>query len=407
MVTDFYPPLLGGVEVVVRNLALGLAGRGHEVSVATIQADGLAGQENDGPVRVHRVRCSTQRFGGLFSQRRPWAPPTPDPEARKALRRLIMREKPDVVHGHDWLARSCLTALGRRRRPAFLMSLHYYTITCPKKTLVYRDGSLCSGPGFSKCLRCAAEHYGPLKGAGVVAGNGVFAAAERRAVDLFLPVSAATARGNRLPDSDGARYEVMPNFLLEPPPLDPTERRLLEQLPSEAFLLFVGDVRREKGIDVLFDAYRRLEAPPPLVVIGKLWPDSITEMPPGVVLMTDWPNGAVRAAQQRCLALVAPSVWPEPFPTVVLEALAAGKPVVGARSGGIPEQISHGRTGLLVAAGDREELRLALDSLVSRPDLALALGEEAARAATAYTPERVLPRVERAYERAIELARAR
>ena len=394
MISDFYPPFVGGVEVFVSGLSRELVRRGHDVSVATLSAAGLSPTEDDAGVLVHRIRSTTQRVDRLFAtSTRPWAPPAPDPGAVAGLRRVLDRDRPDVVHGHDWLARSFLP-LKRRHGPRLLMSLHYFTLACPKKSLM-RDGRACDGPGLRKCLACAGRHYGPAKGTVVVAGQRTFARAEARLVDLFLPVSEATAAGNGLPGS-GLAYAVLPNFIQEA--RDPAEERsLLDELPAQPFLLFVGDVRRDKGIDVLLDAYERLRDAPPLVLIGKVWSDTPRRLPDGVTLHRDWPNPAVREAMRHCMALVAPSIWPEPFGLVVAEALAAGRPVVGSAIGGIPEIVRDGREGLLVAPGDPAALAAALDRIARESALREALAVNALRRAAAYTPAAIVPRWEAVY----------
>jgi len=400
MVTDFYPPLVGGVEVVVSALARGLSRRGHEVSVATIGTNGAAPLSVDDGIRIHRIQLTAARVDALFTQRRPWAPPVPDPEAVAALRRIVRDERPHVVHGHDWLARSFIP-LKRGARAAFVMSLHYYTSTCAKKSLMYR-GEPCAGPGLLKCLQCAGDHYGRARGAVVTLGNFAFAAAERAVVDTFLPVSEATAAGNAL--GPGAPYEVIPNFLLPPAPLGDRERSLLSELPEEPFVLFVGDLRREKGIEVLLEAYGGLVESPPLVLIGKVWDESPRRLPENVRLFREWPNSAVREAQRRSLALVLPSLWPEPFGMVVLEALAAGRPVIGSRIGGIADLVQHERNGVLVEPGNVGALRVALERVGSDAQLRARLGREAVRASSAYSEAAVVPRVEAAYRRARERA---
>src|SRR5262245_17787623 len=105
MVTDFYWPHVGGVEQHVRTLAHALAVRGHAITVATLRTDDLRARDVDGPVDVFRLRAATQRLSGLHSQPRPWAPPVPDPRAARELRRIVDDVRPDVIHGHDWLAR--------------------------------------------------------------------------------------------------------------------------------------------------------------------------------------------------------------------------------------------------------------------------------------------------------------
>jgi len=393
MVTDFYAPLVGGVEVVVRNLAHGLSARGHDVSVATIRTDGLAPFELDDGVRVHRIACSTAHGKWLFTQRRPWAPPVADPEAALALRRIVDQERPEIVHGHDWLARSFLP-LKRTNGPALVMSLHYYTLSCAKKSLMIR-GAPCSGPGLRKCLHCAGAHYGHVKGRGVALANFGFSALERRRVDLFLPVSWEAARGNGLVGT-ALPWEVMPNFVLDPP-LSPSSARLVARLP-DAFLLFVGDLRPEKGIDVLLEAYRRLRTPPPLVLIGKTWSNSPRTLPPQAVLFEDWPNDAVREAQRRCLALVVPSTWREPFGMVALETLAGGRPVIASRTGGLAEIVIDGGNGMLVPPGDAAALAASLETFLLDRALRQRLTDGSSASAARFQSDRVLAQLEEAYE---------
>ena len=396
MISDFYAPFVGGVEVLVGTLSRELVRRGHDVAVATLAAGELPATEETDGVRVHRIGSTTQRFERLFaSAARPWAPPAPDPGAVAGLRRIVARERPQIVHGHDWLARSYLP-LKRRNGPPLVMSLHYFTHSCPKKSLM-REGRPCSGPAPAKCLRCAGRHYGAAKGTVVVAAQYAGAAAEARLVDLFVPVSEATARGNGLPAA-GRPYVVVPN-LVAPAPDPAPHAALLDELPREPFLLFVGDIRRDKGIDVLLDAYARMARPPRLVLVGKVWPDTPRTLPAGVRMLRDWPNAAVREAMRRSLALVAPSLWPEPFGIVVAEALAAGRPVVASATGGIPEIVRDGRDGLLVTPGDAPALAAALQAIVDDGALRERLAASASERALAYTPEVVVPLFEAAYGR--------
>jgi glycosyltransferase involved in cell wall biosynthesis len=262
MVTDFYWPFLGGVEQHVRTLSHALVGRGHEVTVATLWHDGLAAEEADQGVRVVRLRGSAQRANWLFSQpARPWAPPIPDPEITLGLRRIIARQRPQIVHGHDWLARSFLP-LKAWSGAKWVQSLHYYTLSCAKKNLML-DESPCGGPGWRKCLGCGARHYGPIKGTATTVGNWVMGAAERAATDLFISVSQATAHGNQL-DGAWAKQVVIPNFLPETAPSSTEELApYLAQLPDGEFLLFVGDLRPMKGLTVLLEAYAALQDSPP------------------------------------------------------------------------------------------------------------------------------------------------
>ncbi|MDQ6769220.1 MAG: glycosyltransferase family 4 protein [Gemmatimonadota bacterium] len=71
---------------------------------------------------------------------------------------------------------------------------------------------------------------------------------------------------------------------------------------------------------------------------------------------------------------VVPSVWQDAFPLGVLEAMAAGKPVIGTSVGGIPEMIDDGVTGLLIPPADEEALAGALGCLLTKPALSARFG---------------------------------
>jgi len=404
MITDFYPPYWGGVEVLVYRLSRELTLRGHVVSVVTLAGPGLPEVALEDGVTVHRLRTATQRAGALFTdQARPWAPPLPDPGAVMTLRQLLARERFDIVHGHDWLSRSYLPFAARRLEP-LVMSLHYFTLSCPKKSLTFH-GEPCCGPALTKCLGCAGDHYGRLKGTLVVAGQRWYGRRESELVDLFLPVSESTALENGL-EADHHEYAVVPNLLSTAEP-DAVDHERLAELPSELFLLFVGDMRREKGIDVLLAAYRRLKSPPPLVIVAKIWHESFGPLPEGVRVVRNWPNPTVRAAMARSSALVVPSIWAEPFGIVVTEALAAGRPVVGSRIGGIPEIIRHEQEGLLVEPGNVAALAGALQRITDDVELREAMAVRALARADVYAADRVVPMFEAAYARAAELKAAR
>ncbi len=76
--------------------------------------------------------------------------------------------------------------------------------------------------------------------------------------------------------------------------------------------------------------------------------------------------------------LVHSSMLPDPLPTVILEAMALGKPVVAFRGGGVEEMVVSGRTGLLVDAGDTEGLARAMERLLSSPEEAAEMGRRGA-----------------------------
>ena len=76
-------------------------------------------------------------------------------------------------------------------------------------------------------------------------------------------------------------------------------------------------------------------------------------------------------------ALVAPSIWYENQPMVILEAFAAGVPVIGSRLGGIPELVADGERGVLAAPGSAHELADAIRLLHKDGAKAVSMGQAA------------------------------
>ncbi len=401
LLSQFYPPIVGGEERHVRNLAAALAQRGHQVSVATLWFPGAKASELDGEVRVHRIRGTLQRLSGLFAEsERRHAPPFPDPELVAALARLVASEKPDVVHAHNWLLASFLPVkawCGAR----LVVTLHDYSLVCAKKNLMH-EGRVCGGPSLSRCLPCAAAHYGAVKGTVTTFGSFVSRALAHRVVDRFIAVSHAVARDTRLAEA-GVSFEVIPNFVPDDVArLDPRIDPVLAELPGEGFILFVGDLMHLKGVDVLLDAYAGLERAPPLVLIGRRCADTPAELPPNVHLFSTWPHAAIMHAWRRCLFGVLPSVGPEACATVVMEAMASGKPIVASDIGGMPDLVDSGETGLLVQPGDAASLGRAMRRLLDTPELIAKMGAASLARVERLKARSVVAQIERAYHEVLD-----
>ena len=396
MLTQFYQPIIGGEERMVQDLSVDLARRGHEVSVATLWHESLKDYEIDQGVRIFRIHSTTQRAAWLYSEKqRRHAPPWPDPETTWALHRVLAQVQPEIVHAHNWLMYSFLP-LKWASHARLVVTLHDYSLSCAKRRLVYK-GLPCSGPGFIKCLACSKEHYGLAKGIPTALGHRLMNGVERAAVDMFLPVSTAVASGNGLVGSP-LPFQVIPNFVPDEIGADPVDTEsYTAQLPNEDFILFVGDLSRDKGIHILLSAYGELKNAPPLVLLGRRCLDAPTEFPPNVLFLNSWPHAAVMAAWRRCSIAVAPSTWPEPFGVVVLEAMAAGRPVIASRIGGLPDMVVDGETGVLIPPDDPAALRTALERLLADRDLRDQLGQAGQRRVGQFRADAVIPRIEQVY----------
>jgi len=395
MLAQFYPPDIGGEERHVRNLAIALSARGHYVEVLTtaLPVTGAGSFVEDG-ILIRRVRTSAQRLPVYGDAARPHAMPFPDPEMQHAINVQLERGHYDVVHAHNWIVNSAITPITRQAVP-LVLTLHDYAHICAVKRYVYH-GSVCSGPGPWKCIECAAGHYGALEGPATAAANFIAARRRNSGVTIYVTVSSAVANFNRL-SRGSTPFEVVPNFV-------PDE--LVEECPPQPDgpMLFVGDLTQQKGVLVLAEAYRRLKSPPELILAGRPAPGVELPSIPGMRLIGSLAHDDVMPLIASSRLMVVPSIMPDPCPTVVLEAMAKGRPVVASANGGITDMVKDGVTGRLVTPEDPAALAEGITSVLEGD--AAAMGFEAHRHLRGFLASTVVERIEGIYERARRLAAA-
>jgi glycosyltransferase involved in cell wall biosynthesis len=408
MLTQHYPPLFGGIERHVRDLSRILVARGHSVRVVTLWQPGLSDYEEDHGVRIYRIRGAVHRAATVLFQNpeRTFAPPFPDPEMVLAIRRLLADEPADIVHAHNWLVYGFLP-IKQGSRARLVVTLHDYNLCCPKWTLIYKKDTFCSGPALAKCIDCTWDYYGVAKGVTTVVSNRLMTRLEQRVVDRFVPVSQAVASGSAL-EQRGVPYEIIPNFIPDERPVPTIDRdAYTAQLPAGEFLLFVGGLSLHKGVDVLLRAYAALPSSVtlPLVLIGyevSGFSFASLPLPDNTLVLQHWPNEAVLAAWKRCTIALVPSNWPEPCPTVAMEAMEAGRPVIASRIGGLPDIVADGETGILVPPGDADALRQAIQHLVEHPHLRAQMGRLGQQKVAQFQARSVVTRLEDLYYELIE-----
>jgi glycosyltransferase involved in cell wall biosynthesis len=405
LLAQFFPPDIGGEERHVFNLANTLAGRGHEVSVATQRMAGAPNEEVlPSGVRVYRFGTMAMRLSGVYSTDRPHHPPVPDPVGVGELRHIIAKTRPEVVHAHNWAVNSVLPLHRRSARSRFglVLTLHDYSQVCATKRLM-RNGALCAGPSPARCLPCAAGHYGPLIGTATVAATAAMRPWKAHSIDHIVTVSRAVASGNHLAAND--RTSVIPNFIPDSMMLPHDESpgssasaASIPDLPEKEFLLFAGDLSAEKGVPTLLSAYENLGCDrPALVLVGRRTPSTPTNLPEGAQVQVEWPHENVMEAFRRSTAAVLPSVWPDPCPTTVLEAMASGCPVVTTSIGGMTDMVVHQESGLLVPPGNVWALTEAIRELLADEGLRAKYAAAARERVMGFTATAVAERLEAVY----------
>ncbi|EGX56002.1 transferase [Streptomyces zinciresistens K42] len=335
----------------------------------------------------------------------PW-----NPVVRAELTARLRAERPDVVHVHNvfpLLSPAVLAACADAAVPA-VATLHNYTQVCPPGTL-RREGRACT-----ECVGSAplpAVRHGCYRGSRLATVPLALSLSVNRrrwwsGVERFLCISAAQREVLVRAGLPGERLAVKHNFVP-----DPGVRRT----GGGEHLLFLGRLAEAKGVRLLMAAWDEVAAGGgagvPLVIAGTgPLEEEVTAWAAGRadVRLTGLLDGPrCREAVERAVAVVAPSTWLEAFGLVVVEAMAAGVPVVAAGHGAFVELVEDGVTGLLHEPGDAAALAAALRRITNGPARNREMGEAARRAyERGFAPAVGLERLLEEYRTAIAGRRA-
>ena len=398
MLSDFYPPIIGGLERHVQLLSEGLTKRGHKVAVCTIGHENLPNFKVESGVKVFRFRGFFQRIPFLFKDpERKYHPPTKDWMITKKLEKVIETEKPDIVHAHGWITYSVLP-LKKKLGIPLVVTLHDYGFVCPKRTLM-NGNEICKEPFKHNCIECGKELYGFIKS--FFSFYGVNSNKSKlKLVDKFIAISSFVKEAySRYLNLGNKEIVIIPNFY--------EEENLKSQEPGmfqEDFILFVGVLSPHKGVDVLIKAYNRINTKTKLVLIGPKNPDYSYSSSKNIIIIQNAPREAVLEAYSKCKFVVIPSIWPEVFGLVALEAMAFKKSVIASNIGGLKDIIENTRTGLLIPPNDHEKLARAIEYLLNRPTLAQVMGKRGYdRFLKCFSSSKVVPLIENVYREVMVL----
>jgi glycosyltransferase involved in cell wall biosynthesis len=327
----------------------------------------------------------------------------------RALRAVLQRERPDVMHVHNTLPLISPAAYYAARAEAVpvVQTLHNYRLICPGANFL-RDGKVCEAC-LGKSLPYPALVHRCYRGSRAASGAVVTALAVHRAlgtwtdqVDLFIALTEFARRKHVEGGLPLERVVVKPQFVESDPGAGDG---------SGGYALYVGRLSEEKGVRVLLAAWAALEQPVTLKVVGDgpLSPalDGAADHP-GVEFLGHQPPAVVQALMKRASFLVVPSVCYEGFPLVIVEAFAVGLPVITSDIGSPPSLVEDGATGLHFRSGDSHALASRVRWASEHTDELTAMRARARRQYEArYTARRNYELLMQAYESATAHARAR
>jgi glycosyltransferase involved in cell wall biosynthesis len=386
-VSEYYPPhTMGGGEIHLPIL-LGELSKTHEVHVLTSHFDDEPESEDAGGVKIIRRLKTGKNPGSITSniKRSILFPLT----LRRELKRLLGRREYDIVHfiGTATIASSCVKGLS-------FATVESYPALCPKGDMLYRGlracPHKCSLKRFIRCQLSCPEigrmrnrfymKYNPL----LLAYVYLYHLALKKS--LTRPrLIAVSHHVKSILERHGLQSTVIYNAVEEgrfkPKKNDHKKTRVL----------YLGALNRFKGPQNLITAIPQLDVRCDLYGEGPLRKELealITEYGLDARIHPPLEYDMVPKAYSNSDIIVFPSIWPEPFGRISIEAMASGKPVIGSNTGGIREVIGND-TGILVEPGNILELRQALKRLSQDKALQEKMGENARNASLKYSSEKI------------------
>ncbi|WP_319548765.1 glycosyltransferase family 4 protein [Desulfogranum marinum] len=294
-------------------------------------------------------------------------------EAVSKLEQLIIQEKPDIAHLHNiyhQLTPSIIPLL-KKYGMKVVVTLHDYKLICPSY-IALKDGEICDacqGKSFWKpfILNCQNSHL-----QGLLLSIEAYWHKWKRSydgVDRFLSPSSflADLTAKRIATD---KIQVLRNGI--------DTGKYQATFSDQGYALYFGRLSKEKGIETLLQAHKNVAAELPLKIVGTgPLEDKLRIDYPTVEYLGYQSGQTLHDIITNAAFVVVPSEWYENCSMVVLESMAFGKPVIGSRIGGIPEQVEDEKTGLLFEMGNVQELTRKMTILVESSTLRFQMGKAA------------------------------
>jgi glycosyltransferase involved in cell wall biosynthesis len=332
----------------------------------------------------------------------------------RAVRNLIFRCEPDVMHVHNVfpLLSPAIFWAAANTRTAVVNTLHNYRTVCPA-AMPLRNTVVCTECIETKSTAPALRHgcYRNSRLATIPLAASVTLHRRLhtyiRHVDAFIALTefqrSLLIQGG-LPEK---QIYVKPNSYAGSPAFVPWEER-------EDKVVFLGRISAEKGVDTLIKAWVEWDVAPRLEIIGG-GPDleRLRRLLPAhrvaqIEFVGQRSPDEARALLSKAKLIIVPSTWFEGFPLVLCEAFAFGVPIVASRFGTFEELVASCGAGWLFNPGDAADL-LARVVALWRDQISLRQASDGARREfeNKYNRERNINTLHDIYSRAIETRRTR
>lgn len=301
-----------------------------------------------------------------------------DKNIEEKLREIIIKESPDIIYIHNipnyYIIEKLLTL-----RPV-VRYVHDHRLFCPSRhKILPKSNLICNYPVSFRCVinayknRCLPRN--PVNLFSLMKSK-FHEIKTNKKINKIIVASKYMKYCLEKNGFDPSKIEIIPYFTQPNTVLSPEKC-------SDNVILFVGRLHWTKGLQYLLKALSYIKEPFKLLICGegpyeekakKLVEDLDLSEKAEFIGWVDRYNLAKYYLMSSLVVI--PSLWPEPFGIVGIEAISYAKPVVAFDVGGISEWLKDGENGFLVNCGDSRALAEKILILLQNKDLALELGEQ-------------------------------
>ncbi|MGB4346060.1 MAG: glycosyltransferase family 4 protein [Burkholderiaceae bacterium] len=305
---------------------------------------------------------------------------------------------PDVIHAHNTfpLISPSLYGVAARLQIPVVQTLHNFRLLCPQAMLLRQERvcEACVGhlPWRAVAHRCYRNSYSQSAVTVAMLAAHRLRGTWRKQISRYIVLNQLCRDKFTQGGLPLERMRIKPNFV---------ESVRAPQWEKRQGGMFIGRLSVEKGIGILAQALTHLPEIR-IDVFGKGPLQNLVTQSPGLRYGGFQSPAQLTRRLHDAAYVVVPSTGVESFGLVAIEAFACGTPVIATRHGGLAELVVHGKTGLLVAPGDADDLACAISWAEANPAAMLTMGKAAyAEYLTRYTPEHNYDLLVRIYREAI------
>ncbi len=322
----------------------------------------------------------------------------------KAVKVLLAKEQPDVVHIHNLfplISPAILPVIKEAGIPV-VMTVHNYRLVCPNG-LFFSQGKICEAcAGKGKEWNCIAKNCesSSFKSMGYALRNW-WARQQKyylKNVDAFACLT--EFQKNKLVRNGFAAEKlfVIPNMYSG----KVQKEKKIASGNTKKYIAFAGRISPEKGIDVLFEAARLLPHISFKLAGGVREDYELPEKPGNVELVGMLKADQLNGFYQNAYLYVLSSIWYEGFPMVFPEAMNHSLPIIAPNMAGFPEVVRNQVNGLLFETGNASDLAKQIESLWNDPQKARAYGEAGyEKLQDNYTPKNYSSKLQDLYQQVL------